>query len=622
MTGIRSVARSLTAAALASLLAVGTLAQSPSPVPADSAAPPIEGTPWQLVQVYADGTLGPVPAGAVATLLMSDGEAGGSTGCNDWFAAYTLTGTSLSFGPIGSTRMACEEPAASLELAVLADLSLVASALVDGSFLSLSDAGGTVLLTYAAMAPSSVVGSWIVTGYADGTGAVVPPAAGSELTVVFGADGSISGSTVCNQFAGSYSLDGEMLVIGPLATTMAVCADVALDEQAVAYLAALTASTSVTTVRNGLELLDASGAVMVTLAAADDRGPILGDWEVTGYNNGAEAVVSPVPGTSLLLSFDNDGSISGTTGCNLFIGPFVLDGSAIAIGPLASTLTACPSGELSTQEAQLLAALSASTSWDGGRLGSLELRDDHGALQVSLITAPIIVVPTAAPTPTATPKPTAKPTPTATPKPTTKPTAKPTPSPTPKPKPTPTATPKPKPTPTATPKPKPTPTATPKPTAKPTAKPTPTPTPKPKPTPTATPKPTPSPTPKPVNPLKGTAWMLHGFREADGTNITLPSGDTLTANFTGKEVSGFAGCNDYTGTYTWAENGTLNIKQLSATQRVCDDAVMAVEDAYLATLAAVDTYGFRQDPDLGRLLLLTRAADDTRLRYMVATQPF
>ena len=33
----------------------------------------------------------------------------GFAGCNRYFGTYTLTGTTLRFGPVGMTRMACSE---------------------------------------------------------------------------------------------------------------------------------------------------------------------------------------------------------------------------------------------------------------------------------------------------------------------------------------------------------------------------------------------------------------------------------------------------------------------------------------------------------------------------------
>ena len=58
------------------------------------------------------------------------------------------------------------------------------------------------------------------------------------------------------------------------------------------------------------------------------------------------------------LTFADDGTLSGFAGCNTYTGSFTLDGSAIDIGPLATTRMACqPPG--SDIEAVYLPALDA-----------------------------------------------------------------------------------------------------------------------------------------------------------------------------------------------------------------------------------------------------------------------
>jgi heat shock protein HslJ len=84
-------------------------------------------------------------------------------------------------------------------------------------------------------------------------------------------------------------------------------------------------------------------------------------WEVTGYNNGRQAVVSPKIGTRLTLAFQ-DGRVSGSSGCNRFHGEFKVDGNALKVGPLATTRMACED-ELMTQERQFLRALESATTW-------------------------------------------------------------------------------------------------------------------------------------------------------------------------------------------------------------------------------------------------------------------
>jgi copper homeostasis protein (lipoprotein) len=106
-------------------------------------------------------------------------------------------------------------------------------------------------------------------------------------------------------------------------------------------------------------------------------------WEVTGVNNGKQAVVSVLEGSSLTLSFSRDGTVSGSAGCNRYSGRFTSDGEKVTLQPLASTRKTCPQpAGLMEQETALLRALqgSATARMDDDRL---ELRDAQGALMVS-----------------------------------------------------------------------------------------------------------------------------------------------------------------------------------------------------------------------------------------------
>lgn len=60
----------------------------------------------------------------------------------------------------------------------------------------------------------------------------------APLTLVFKADGSVSGSGGCNTFAGAYTLEGEELHFAPLVGTRKACGPAA-DEQEFTYLSFL-----------------------------------------------------------------------------------------------------------------------------------------------------------------------------------------------------------------------------------------------------------------------------------------------------------------------------------------------------------------------------------------------
>ena len=237
---------------------------------------------------------------------------------------------------------------------------------------------GSVMAQSAPPAAGLASTSWLL-GDIGGT----PVASGTNATLVF-ADEYAGGSDSCNRFTTGYTSDGvSTLSFSEIATTMMAC-DEATMAFAQSYLAALATVASYTQTADALTLMDASGASVLGFgqgAIADVEGP----WLVTGYNNGKEAFVSPIADSGLTVAFGPEGTVEGFGGCNNFSGGYSVDGSAIAIGPLMSTMMSCGE-ELDTQEFQYLTALQAATTWafEGG---SLTLRDDAGAMQVTMVSA-------------------------------------------------------------------------------------------------------------------------------------------------------------------------------------------------------------------------------------------
>ena len=288
MRTLRTTLSVVIAILLTAALAAGTVALDAGLRRAGS----IEATPWQLTALTVDGTLTDVPENVTSTLLLLDGEATGTGACNSFFARYTLSGDTLRFGPIGTTRVACPEPSGSVEASYLAALETVATFTLEGETLTLVDADGATVATYQPLAQSGIEGAWIVTGYAGADGGLSTPLADTELTAIFGIDGSLAGSAGCNRFTGSYATtDGGGLAVGPLASTLMLCAeDLASQEQQ--YLASLGASVAFSVGRDSLTLTDAAGATTVTFDAIDSLA-FLGDWVSTGIGDGAGALPRP-----------------------------------------------------------------------------------------------------------------------------------------------------------------------------------------------------------------------------------------------------------------------------------------------------------------------------------------
>lgn len=75
----------------------------------------------------------------------ADGKVAGSGGCNRFFGSYEQDGESLSFSPLGATRMACPQGTMRVEQDFFAMLGAVRKAKVEASTLVLVDAAGQEL---------------------------------------------------------------------------------------------------------------------------------------------------------------------------------------------------------------------------------------------------------------------------------------------------------------------------------------------------------------------------------------------------------------------------------------------------------------------------------------------
>jgi heat shock protein HslJ len=198
---------------------------------------------------------------------------------------------------------------------------------------------------------------WVVSSGIDlGGGDAVPSATFTNDTV--------GGSTGCNRFTASYTVDGDSMEIGKIASTRMACPPPA-DAVERAYLAALG---RVAWHKDGSKLVLADAEHNEVLRY-EEASP-LGDWEVTAFLSG-DAVTSPLPGTTITARFADDGTLTGSSGCNTYQTAFTLGRGSIEIEPPAATQMACAEPEgVMNQEAAYLAALPTAVGYrvDGGSL--------------------------------------------------------------------------------------------------------------------------------------------------------------------------------------------------------------------------------------------------------------
>ena len=134
------------------------------------------------------------------------------------------------------------------------------------------------------------------------------------------------------------------------------------------FMGALTGTLGYAITGDRLTLTPVSGA---PLAFQSEPAPKLQgvNWNVTAFNNGRQAVVSPLMGTTLTMTFDK-GQVHGSSGCNTYRATYTSEGNRLSIGPAVTTRKACPSEGVMQQEREFLAALESAKLWaiSGGML--------------------------------------------------------------------------------------------------------------------------------------------------------------------------------------------------------------------------------------------------------------
>uniref|UniRef100_A0AAU2JSC3 META domain-containing protein n=1 Tax=Streptomyces sp. NBC_00049 TaxID=2903617 RepID=A0AAU2JSC3_9ACTN len=95
-----------------------TIAMTSKPPATDA---PLVVTQWTVDSLTSGDSVSSIPAEAAGTArftLTPDGGASGNLGCNRFSAKATVDGPSVTFGPLTTTRMACEGPAGQVERAL------------------------------------------------------------------------------------------------------------------------------------------------------------------------------------------------------------------------------------------------------------------------------------------------------------------------------------------------------------------------------------------------------------------------------------------------------------------------------------------------------------------------
>jgi heat shock protein HslJ len=303
----------------------------------------LAGLSWRLVSIDGEG----IPDSVTVTLIFeTNGRAGGTGGCNNYGAVYSVDGSSITFAEIVSTLMACVDEVNQIESAYFAALQTAIRYTLDTDRLVIvyGDDQQLVFEPLALLAGSE----WQLVE-------LQGEAVAGEITLTFGEDGAISGSGGCNTYGGSYTVGDGRLTLSQLYSTEMACLEENLMAQEMAYLQALQSAASyemTTEDQLVVTLMQGESLIFDRLIRLENT-----QWQLITYGD-----TMVLEDTDLTLEFRADGELGGSSGCNTFGSTYTLAGSTIRIAELISTRMACLDDASAAQEQAYLEALASAAS--------------------------------------------------------------------------------------------------------------------------------------------------------------------------------------------------------------------------------------------------------------------
>jgi heat shock protein HslJ len=204
--------------------------------------------------------------------------------------------------------------------------------------------------------------SWVLSSIRDAGGNLVKVPALPPVTLEFREGANLGGSGGCNQYGGSYERNGSRITIGQIFSTLMYCEEAGVSERESAYLGLLGKVRMYRIEGDSLRFFDGVGTEVLIFTRAPPVSPLplVGTpWVLNSLASGKDTVVSVIAGTGIDALFTENGSVSGSCGCNRYFASYTSAGSSLALGPVGSTKKFCgePAG-IMVQEQSFLALLS------------------------------------------------------------------------------------------------------------------------------------------------------------------------------------------------------------------------------------------------------------------------
>jgi len=84
--------------------------------------------------------------------------------------------------------------------------------------------------------------------------------------------------------------------------------------------------------------------------AEESSASLIGSWKLAAYGS-ADAPTPAVADAEAELTFNEDGTVAGNSGCNGFGGDYTVEGDQVTFGQIVSTLMACEDPRMTQEDA-------------------------------------------------------------------------------------------------------------------------------------------------------------------------------------------------------------------------------------------------------------------------------
>lgn len=169
------------------------------------------------------------------------------------------------------------------------------------------------------------------------------------VTLNFDDEGRVNGTGGCNFYNSDYTVDGDMIKFGLIASTRMMCMEDGIAEQETAFFDALESATRYEVYNDLLMIHYGDNQVLDLIRAVSLDNT---QWELATLNQDGL-----VENSKITLQFDEEGNASGSAGCNRYGGSYTVSNSNMTFDALFSTEMACEEA-LMEQESAYLETLS------------------------------------------------------------------------------------------------------------------------------------------------------------------------------------------------------------------------------------------------------------------------